>query len=435
MFTGPKYITDGLVFGTDTGYPAVSESHHKYKYNLGEPTSTFNIGTMVPTNPTTYFTSSHTYHSNMHGTVWDWTYYPDSNIHADGGMEWIPSYPGPTFKGAWKMKQRPGGNSESNFSGTAPGTISQTSAYTVSVWCKTTTASTFRIHLNTTKDGSSYWGYASSYHSGGGDWERLSVTIPANAGNTSINTIRCQGTGNNKTADAYWRDYQVEQNPHATPFIPLSGSDNIRSSANSLVDLTRTYTINTANVSYDSQAQVDFDGTGDHLLLGDGSDITFKSNGGNWTVESIVKYDSVPAGYNNSTSPGNFIGASGISYNSWYWSVLNSKLALWNMSPGTWKYGSTTLVADRYYHAVLVCETGGTTYRMYLNGVEEGGTHSGYSFNASYSGLKIQYIGRGSSGNPRAVNGKIPVTRVYDRALNASEILQNFKAFKKRFDM
>ena len=49
MFTGPKIITDGLVFGFDTGYPQVSSSVSSYKFNKGQPTTNLipNIGTSV----------------------------------------------------------------------------------------------------------------------------------------------------------------------------------------------------------------------------------------------------------------------------------------------------------------------------------------------------------------------------------------------------
>jgi hypothetical protein len=184
--------------------------------------------------------------------------------------------------------------------------------------------------------------------------------------------------------------------------------------------------------SYQNGGTLTFDGTNDYIDLG--SDITFKTTGG-WTVESVVKYDSVAGAYNNITSPANFIGADAITYNSWYWSVSNNKLALWDRSPGIWKYGSTTLQADTWYHAVLVSYDSGTSYQMYLNGVAEGGDHATYSWNVSYSGLKVRYIGRGNSSNIRLVSGNISVTKIYNRALSAKEVLQNYNAQKSRFGL
>ena len=175
-----------------------------------------------------------------------------------------------------------------------------------------------------------------------------------------------------------------------------------------------------------------FDGTDDYVDLG--SDKVFKTTGG-WTVESWVNYDVIPTTYNNTTSPANFIGSETVTHNSWFWSVLESKLSLWNISPGVWKHGSTILQAYTWYNAVLVCYNSGTSYQMYLNGIAEGGDHTAYSWNASYSGLNIRYIGRGNSANVRLVDGKIPITKVYDRALSAAEISQNFNALRGRYGL
>ena len=191
--------------------------------------------------------------------------------------------------------------------------------------------------------------------------------------------------------------------------------------------------VNSPTYSSANGGSIVFDGTDDYVDLG--SDKVFKTTGG-WTVESWVNYDVIPTTYNNTTSPANFIGSeTDNTHNSWYWSVLESKLSLWNISPGVWKHGSTILQAYTWYNAVLVCYNSGTSYQMYLNGIAEGGDHTAYSWNASYSGLTIRYIGRGNSGNVRLVDGKIPITKVYDRALTAQEIQQNFIATRSRFSI
>jgi len=177
---------------------------------------------------------------------------------------------------------------------------------------------------------------------------------------------------------------------------------------------------------------------GSTQCLDAGTDITFKTSGG-WTVSSWVKYDNVPASYNNTTAPGNFIGAESIAYNSWYWSVLSGKLALWDLSPGSvWKYGATTLSADTWYHATLVSNSNNTHYYCYLNG-EDDMSSSWSSYNGSWqsskAGLKIRYIGKGSGGNPRMVDGNIAATQAWSRALTAAEIKSNFSAQKSRFGL
>jgi hypothetical protein len=415
----PDIITNGLVFGFDTGYPLVSQSHETYRYNRGEPTTTFNVGTMVPTNPNTAFTSNATFHNNLHGTIWDWSYYPDSNISSDGGMEWVPNYRGPGFTGAWKMKKRAGGNSESNFSGIAPGSIDSSKTYTVSVWCKTDQASMARIHVNTTRSGSSYWGYGSSYHSGGGDWERLSVTIYGGEGNTSINTIRCQCVGTTINADAYWRDYQIEERSHATPFI-LGGT---RSATGSLIDLTGTTNIDVSNASFDSNAQITFDGTDDYFEI---SDPNVSSSDG-FSVELIIKPD------NPTSSPAVIVPNSG-GIDHWIRFDGNGRLYI-RMIPAANSGGqnfitSTELSSGNYHHVVFTFKQseGG---KAYYNGALE--TSAAATLTAlDWSG--IWRIGQRGN-NTWFLEGELPMLKIYNKTLTTSEVLQNFNATKSRFGL
>ena len=432
----PDIVTNGLVFGFDTGYPLVSESHETYRYNRGEPTTTFDIGTMVPTNPNTAFTSNATYHNNLHGTVWDWSYYPNSNISSDGGMEWVPNYRGPGFTGAWKMKKRAGGNSESNFSGTDPGSIDSSKTYTVSVWCKTDQASMARIHVNTTRSGSSYWGYGSSYHSGGGDWERLSVTIYGGEGNTSINTIRCQCYGTTINADAYWRDYQVEERSHATPFI-LGGT---RSATGSLIDLTGTTNIDVSNASFDSNAQMTFDGTDDYLSLGSNS--TLQAIGSNATIECWFKSSNTSSkfalmvGWGEGTSYYSNFGI-GNWFSAWpdesIYVGVNSAAVVYAERDGSAKYHD-----GNWHHAVGLI--GQNNHKIFVDGSEVSVSFSYGSNSVSTSnifgfssGTEV-YIGLRPYGNGH-FQGDLPVVKIYDRLLTAAEVLQNFNATKSRFGL
>ena len=178
------------------------------------------------------------------------------------------------------------------------------------------------------------------------------------------------------------------------------------------------------NVAFDSTGYI-FNGSSNYIDLG--SDVIFKTSGG-WSVSSWFNLTQV-----NSGNLYNFIGASAITYNSWYWTVYQSKLALYNLSPGAWYYGSTTILANTWYNAVLVCSYDGTRYQMYLNGIAEGGTHATYTWNADYSGLKIGYIGRGDSSNGRYFYGKYPNFQVYNKELTAAEVLQNFNATRTTY--
>lgn len=235
----------------------------------------------------------------------------------------------------------------------------------------------------------------------------------------------------NASTDFVWiKEGQIEQGTFATPFAGDAGT---RSNTQSLVDITNNYTINASNLTFNSDGSFKLNSSKpDYVDLG--SDQVIKTTGG-WTVESWVKFDTVPGGYDNVNSPGNFIGSDTIAYNSWYWSVLSNKLALWNISPGIWRYGSTTIQPNIWYQTVLVSDPSGTSYQMYLNGVPEGGDHTTYSWNPAYSGLRVRYMGRGNAGNTRRLNGFLPVTKIYTRALSADEIKQNYNALKGRYGL
>ena len=186
-------------------------------------------------------------------------------------------------------------------------------------------------------------------------------------------------------------------------------------------------TITGATYSTDGGGSIDFTGSGDNVNVR--SNLVLKTEGG-WTIESWVKADAVSGG------PYNFTGHDSPDTVGWYWSVYNSKLAIWNKAPGVWKYGSTTLSTGVWMHCVCVSENAaGTSYKMYLNGVIEGGTCASYTFNGAgdYKNLEFQFIGRASVAHGRFWNGKYAVNRMYTKALSASEIEQNFIVQRQRF--
>ena len=302
--------------------------------------------------------------------------------------------------------------------------------YTVSFWGKAAVASAYGNFLLADGPGGYLVFEPGGYSSVTTEFTRFKYTFTVSSPTGTYNfATYLYGDG----SIVWLSGFQIENKSYATQYLPSNVGPTTRSNTQGLLDISGyNNSISLANMSFDSNAQPTFDATDDFIDLG--TDKEIKSSGG-WTVESLVYYNAVAGTYNNTTSPANFIGSETISYNSWYWSVLDNKLALWNISPGVWKYGSTTLQANRWYHAVLVCYESGTQYQMYLNGVAEGGDHASYSWNPTYSGLKIRYIGKGNNANTRLVNGRINITRVYNRSLLASEIAQNYNQLKTRFNL
>jgi len=283
------------------------------------------------------------------------------------------------------------------------------------VWVKTDQASCFRIHLNTTKNGSSYWGYASSYHSGGNEWERLSLTIPANSGNTSINVIRFQAVGTTVNADAYCRDYQVEQRSHATPFI-LGGT---RSVSGSLIDLTRTTDIDVSNMSFDSTSQMTFDGTDDYIDLP--NDLGYSTNSVSVFAWFKINGNSPDGGYHIICGPHQL-----------EMSIHSSATYLRNgVSTSNGRHvsnnGSQTLNDGKYHYYGFTFD--GSTKTAYIDGVAVGTQSVTGTLITSFSDRKV-----GAYGSSYHAHGDLPIYKVYNNVLTAAEIKEDYRSIKGRFN-
>lgn len=171
-----------------------------------------------------------------------------------------------------------------------------------------------------------------------------------------------------------------------------------------------------------------FDGSDDYIDIG--SDIMISPNNKGWTAEYVFNTDSA-------STLQHFNSAEADDFNANWLALLSSKMAVWNVSPGYWRYGSTVFQSNTWYHIAFVQDPGGTNMRFYVNGVAEGGDHVGNSWTASYSSLKTRYIGRyeHAGGYSRYFNGEIPVVKFYKDALSSDEIKQNYNSYKKRFNI
>ena len=109
-----------------------------------------------------------------------------------------------------------------------------------------------------------------------------------------------------------------------------------------------------------------------------------------------------------------------------YWDSANNKVRVGTygndrltsgtaIPPSTWGYTFWTW--------------NGTTLTSYTNGIADG-TATGFSFNISNL-----YTTIGNSVNSQYFTGRIAQTLVYNRALTAAEILQNYNATKNRFGL
>jgi hypothetical protein len=154
----------------------------------------------------------------------------------------------------------------------------------------------------------------------------------------------------------------------------------------------------------------------------------------NWTIESWVKFTTVPSA--NTT-------VSAIITNVYNGSNINfcfttdvdgtankgMYVAFFN---GAWRFAPFHAPsAGVWYHYVGTYDA--ATIRMYVNGSSYSSTsYAGVSSSGGTVRIARRWDADTSVGN--FINGAIPTVKIYNRALTAAEVLQNYNATKNRFD-
>ena len=169
------------------------------------------------------------------------------------------------------------------------------------------------------------------------------------------------------------------------------------------------------------QSSFDFDGTDDYINLGNSSLFDFGQNG---TIEAVLKPTNSTGNNrlwcidNNSTNLDAYLNSSG--YNVY-------------MHGGV--VGTTTpLIQNKYNHLVVVYNAG--TISIYINGNAGTmtGTTTGYNISNNSSNNSNLYLGayRNLGYN---LNGETSIFKIYNKALSADEVQQNYNAYKNRFNL
>lgn len=177
---------------------------------------------------------------------------------------------------------------------------------------------------------------------------------------------------------------------------------------------------------------ISFDGTNDYVSLGGQSGLGFTSGG--FTIEVWFYIPSTWTGgsqYPNLFSKG---ATAGWDTNGWSLFVFRD----WN-GPYAWGYGSrnggTTNIVTRasapsntYLHAVITAD--GSAIRLYENGLQINTGAQTISPGSNSTGVLI-----GSDANPLYFQGRVAIVSAYSRTLSAGEVLQNFNANRRRFNV
>jgi len=128
----------------------------------------------------------------------------------------------------------------------------------------------------------------------------------------------------------------------------------------------------------------------------------------------------------------------------WSQSVANDQAGLFIINSGPFiavangsapesGFGGGTLSLNQWQYVVGTWNTN-RTYKTYINGsLVSTGTQTGDGYNTI--GASLFRVGGQAQGENRYFNGRISITRIYNKVLSDSEILQNYNAQKGRFGL
>jgi hypothetical protein len=294
--------------------------------------------------------------------------------------------------------------------------VSASTQYTVSCYFKQNKAGIGAPYLRTSVNNTSLGNFS---YNGSQDsstwpinkWIRITATATTQSNENGIYLSNYLGTSvGDKVCYA---GGQVEQKSFASPL-----AQGTRTTSNTVFDMVGGNTITPVSPTYNSDGTISYLGGGQRL------ETNITSFGTNTTWEVWFKSNGNVSTYNMFMGRllpyfGHYGGSSIIFSNI----IGGSQRTLWSnasVSSGVWTHCVFTTVFDGT----------NTTEYLYINGVLDNyGTWSGSQGAYGY----YFSIGDGYNDSWYRFDGQIPIVRIYNKALSASEVKQNFNAMRGRF--
>ena len=395
---GLNIVRDGLVYGYDTGY-GIADNETPTRFYPGEPTT------------------NEFYGSGSNGNILDYSSgYGGYGTAQTGALDAFGTTENTVYRNTGKIRLGPTGGQDI-------GTLTNGNTYTFSVYLRHVPGENnvpgsngFEFDIVDKGDSRNYQGTVDSNMTY--DWKRFSVTALHN-NNSNYHFI---DVGTYQGTNVWeWCMPQIEVGSHATPYTRTS-----RSATASLIDLTRTVNIDVSNASFDSTGQPDFDGTDDRIVSSTGINLSSYTS---LTYEGVVKavglasHDRWFSGTVGSTfhNPDLAIGTDG----QLRYIFSNSGIGSWVAPSGL------TIDTNKFNHLVYTFTNTGVV-KIYVNGTQQ---HTATYSNATFPSNSRFMTGMRFDNNGEGVDGSIPIAKVYSKALTADEVMQNYKAYKNRFNL
>ena len=263
-------------------------------------------------------------------------------------------------------------------------------------------------------------------------WQRATYTFTPGATSTTLYWFIQDGDDYTSYTHSYeLRNPQLEQKSHATPFV-----NGTRSATEGLKDLTGNTSIDLTNAGFNSNAELDLDGSSDYLEsitnlgpltdLQEGTiELVFRWDGGD--IAALLHLQAGSSYYGTLIGVGNWTGST--DNESIFLYVYNSSgqnLGVTNYKDGHFKY------RDGEYHHLVFTESTSNGSLIFIDGVQVA-TSGQISTFTSGTVTKLQIGKRAYDASGAHLNGAVPVAKIYNRALTAAEVKNNYRHYKNRF--
>ena len=315
---------------------------------------------------------------------------------------------------------RPDGVNDGMAYGVTP-SVTNGVTYTVSFWLKAVDSAAVgqSIAMQYYNTGNASGGGVGCTLGQIGEWKQYQLTTTASASGVFLFYFFPPGV--QMTADI--ANIQFEQKGHATPFTTSA-----RSSTQGLLDLTKNYSIDLTNTSYDSSNNITYNGVNTYTGVGNLGSFT------NFTVEMIFKSGDV-SNYRNPIDCNWLVYSGSYSNIGPRFEQLSNGSSAWVIGDSVGNYIGLTVTSSGLntsnYYSVVITKSG-TTFKSYLNASNV--TTS--TFSNWYGSMSNVNIGRGfSTSSERWFTGTVPVVKIYNKALSDAEITQNYNHYKYRFGL
>lgn len=383
--SGPKVVTDGLIFSLDM------KNNKSWK---GKPSTNY-----IPY-PYANWNNSFilVYNNSNFGATYTYRIGVDNPVGAAGVMEYYT------------------GTAGYKYFSIDSSAVSATDSYTFSYYARIVSGGT-SSNLNNGQ----LWRANGTDRAVTGDWnpvfttewKRYSTTGPVEAG-TILQYFPIHSGELTGGYTIQYCGFQLEQGTFASPFVYGS-----RSTTQAITDLTNNSPINIVAMTYNSDGTAYFNGP----IVGNWLEATENYSikpGNSFTYEIMCKHIA-NAGYDKI-----LLGKQG-----WHLGLMD-----WGGTHGfqlrdggpTWYSSTTTYSLNTWYHLVGVY-VAGTGLSFYRNGSLIGTSNFATAVPDYGSTLCV-----GGSGNNNYSNGAyIDTAKVYNRALSATEIAYNFEAVRGRY--